>query len=69
MKSWPLAMPLHVITNILFLSVLLLNTYHIHINTSTLLTPGIKLGSPALQMDSLPAELSGKPQNSKLSEM
>ena len=27
-----------------------------------LLNPGIKLGSPALQADSLPTELSGKPQ-------
>ena len=27
-----------------------------------LLNPGIKLGSPALQVDSLPTELSGKPQ-------
>ena len=25
--------------------------------------PGIKLGSPALQVDSLPTELSGKPEN------
>ena len=25
--------------------------------------PGIELGSPALQADSLPTELSGKPQN------
>ena len=25
--------------------------------------PGIELGSPALQVDSLPTELSGKPQN------
>ena len=27
--------------------------------------PGMELGSPALQADSLPAELSGKPNNNK----
>ena len=29
-----------------------------------LLDPGIELGSPALQADSLPSELSGKPESS-----
>jgi len=35
------------------------------IQTKELPNPGIKPGSPALQVDSLPTELSGKPSQTK----